>query len=1104
MDKKYWQINTQKLADAIKEIAGKASSEEDLKIKVEPLLQKAFKQMGIDIGIVKYEQSATTFRGRTDAIYGYLIIEYKAPGKLSRKTEINKAERQLQRYLTEQAKTQQKDNPEAFLEKAVGVAIDGKHVIFMRYSKTTAILQTPVPVEKEQRELFTELEAARGFQVLGPYPINGKSLANLLIFARASARRPLTAQKLSEVFSPQSSIAQQAVSELYSVLSKAQRKSAPSKIKSFFTEWDRLFGVVYGQELDKAAKAAEKAASLYGMPGGVRLKPLLFSIHTFYAFLMKLIAIELVALQRESHFESFVQGLAALDDKNLELKLSYLESGGEFIDRGIENFLEADFFSWYLEGWESRLSTVFRNVIRTLSDFEPATPILEPEWTRDLLKELYEAIVPHELRHDLGEYYTPDWLAGYVIDRSGFKGEIGTRFLDPACGSGTFLIQAIHRAIRCAAKKKKKRIPMEELAHHILNNIVGFDLNPLAVLAARTNYLIAFSRFIPFIRPISIPVYLCDSILTPTEYIEEGALPFENTIIFKTTKQDYTFPVSMKQKSHIDKFTYLVDTAINGKLNPSEFNNQIKKQFDLGDQDIQLLVNVYKRIKELDDSKENGIWAKYIKNAFAPAYVGKFDYVIGNPPWIRWGYLSDDYRERTLELWKKYGLFSLKGYAARLGGGEKDFSMLFVYASADNYLKNKGTLGFIITLEVFKSKGAGEGFRTFELKNCSIPLKVFRMEDMVHLKPFTAANKTSIFFLRKGKKTTYPIPVVKWARKSGIGKIPPDWTFEKVKAHTNRERMQAIPIDQAKVSSSWQTAPSDNLSIFSKLKGNNPYKAYRGISSEPYGVFWLRLKEIRPDGLIVTENMHDRGKLKNIKATRSSIEPNLVFPAICGGNIVKFGIKSLFYLLVSQDPKKRCGYDEKYMLQNFPLTFAYLTQFKDILVSRASYKKYFCKEIKEKGKTIEYKPFAPFYSQFNISDLTFSKHRVTWKRMASRITAVVLSSMNTKMGLKPILSTDTTSFIPLAKKNESHYLCAVINSAITNDFIKSFSGAGRGFGAPSVMNNIKIPKFNPLNKIHKKLAELSIKAHNRVKNTQSIEDIEKEINELVKGLWNIK
>ena len=38
-----------------------------------------------------------------------------------------------------------------------------------------------------------------------------------------------------------------------------------------------------------------------------------------------------------------------------------------------------------------------------------------------------------------------------------------------------------------------------------------------------------------------------------------------------------------------------------------------------------------------------------------------------------------------------------------LGGAKPDFSMLFVYASSDYYLKDGAKLGFLITQEVFKS-----------------------------------------------------------------------------------------------------------------------------------------------------------------------------------------------------------------------------------------------------------------------------------------------------------------------------------------------------------------------------------------------------------------
>jgi len=534
---------------------------------------------------------------------------------------------------------------------------------------------------------------------------------------------------------------------------------------------------------------------------------------------MKIIAVELLAMQRESTITSVVRDLGALDDDALKERLTRLESGADFIDQGIENFLEADFFRWYLDGWNRSLANAFRTIVRALSSFEPATPVLEPDWTRDLLKKLYEMIVPRKLRHDLGEFYTPDWLAGYLIDRSCYLGDPNIRFLDPACGSGTFLVEAIHRVIQ--NMRSRKQVDWENVGRLILNNIAGFDLNPLAVLAARTNYLIAFAPFIPFVRPISISVYLCDSVLAPTRASKEGEFDF-GTVTFSTTKGDFLFPSVMKDKEKIDQFTSLIEIGLKGKQNREDFLALLKKKLPLSEGGIRLLLRVYSRIKELEEQGENGIWARYIKNAFAPVYLSGFDYVIGNPPWIRWGYLSDDYRKRTLNLWQRYGLFSLKGHEARLGGGEKDFSMLFTYASSDNYLKEGGKLAFLITHEVFKSKGAGEGFRQFEIKERKIPLRVTLMEDMVDLKPFQAANKTSLFVLKKGTPTTYPLPVVIWKRRPGIGAILPDWPLSEVLAHTERHQVKAIPVNTSKITSSWQTASVSSLKWSEKIKGKNP------------------------------------------------------------------------------------------------------------------------------------------------------------------------------------------------------------------------------------------------------------------------------------------
>ncbi|MCG6535558.1 MAG: SAM-dependent DNA methyltransferase, partial [Syntrophales bacterium LBB04] len=352
------------------------------------------------------------------------------------------------------------------------------------------------------------------------------------------------------------------------------------------------------------------------------------------------------------------------------------------------------------------------------------------------------------------------------------------------------------------------------------------------------------------------------------------------------------------------------------------FKTLLVGQMDLKTDELTRLSEVYAQIKKLDDEKRDGIWAHYIKNAFAPVYVGKFDFVIGNPPWIRWGFLSEEYRQVTLKLWQSYGLFSLKGHETRLGGGENDFSMLFTYACADRYLKDGGILGFVITQEVFKSKGAGEGFRRFRIGETGSRLKILGMEDMVHLQPFQAANKTTIFTMQKGQGTRYPVPVIEWRRKPGVGPISPEWLLAEVLAKTERVKIQAVPVDSHNPVSSWQTAKSKAIELSARLKGKNPYLARLGARVEPYGVFWLRLKEVRPDGKLVVENQYDRGK-REIKQYSSAIEPDLIYPAVSGGDIVRFGIKGPFYVLISQDPGKRRPFPEEWMLDHAPLTYAY-------------------------------------------------------------------------------------------------------------------------------------------------------------------------------------
>jgi len=417
--------------------------------------------------------------------------------------------------------------------------------------------------------------------------------------------------------------------------------------------------------------------------------------------------------------------------------------------------------------------------------------------------------------------------------------------------------------------------------------------------------------------------------------------------------------------------------------------------------------------------------------------------------------------------------------------------MLFTYAASDYYLQKGGKLAFLITHEVFKSKGAGEGFRQFALKEKNIPLRIILMEDMVNLMPFQAANKTSLFVLEKGRPTSYPVPVVIWKRLARTGAISPDWTLSEVLSHTHRANVKAIPVHPSKKNSSWQTATTSSLKGSEKMKGENPYQARLGARVEPYGVFWLRIKNVRPDGLLVVENLVERGK-REIPSTSVAIEKDLVFPAVSGGDIIPFGVKGNVYILISQDPAKRLPYEASWMSTHLPLTYAYLTQFKKILLSRGS------RVVRELAQETE------FYAMYGIGPYTFEKYRVVWKRMASKMAAVVLSRLRTPFGLKTAISTDTTSFFAVKEEGEAHYLCGILNSGIIDEYIRSFSSAGRGFGAPSVMNNLAIPKFDGNQQVHIRIAELSQKAHALVAQGKGVEDMQIALNKEVERLWNIK
>lgn len=1059
-----------KLVSSTIELMQTAKTEEDLRVGFEKILEPLCLSIGVALH-AKYEKSIYR-SGRADAMHGQVIVEYERPLAFRSSKSVNHAFGQLVEYIKGEAK-ERKETLFLLDPKLIGVGFDGGQIFFVQYQG-----------EKSKPKIKLD---KKHFKLIGPYHFTPQSARTFLTYIRALSRRLLTAENLAEVFGPKSKLAPQAVSAFADALENWDSKG---RARTFFNEWRRLFGIVYGEQFNtQKAEEVKKLSDLYQVSKDTDFQELLFSVHTYFVFLMKLIAAELLTISETSFKSSFSDDLVHSEKKTLLDKLNYIEDGGVYAKRGINNFLEGDFFRWYLDAFSPRLEEAIREVARALSDFEPATTTLNSKSNRDLLKKLYQYLVTPEVRHKLGEYYTPDWLAELVLNEVRYDGNTLKRVLDPACGSGTFLVLAIQRAKEYGHSHKETPL---ETAKRIVANIWGFDLNPLAVIAARTNYLFALGDLVDQLESFEIPIYLADSVLWPEQRGQMRLGPRGETIEIPTSIQTFFVPrIWIEDKGFLmRKAAPLVEKMAKEQYTLSQAVERFKKEGLIFPPHVEVVQNFYNEILQLEKQGKNGIWARFLKNAFAPMTAGKFDFVVGNPPWIRWGYLSQEYREATLKMWKEYGLFSLKGHAARLGGGEKDFSMLFTYVVVDYYLAKGAKLGFLITQEVFKSKGAGEGFRRFQLGNREL-LKVIKAHDLVSVQPFEgAANKTAAIILKKGQRTGYPVSYALWTRKKGVGRIATDLALAEASLFLQKKKLLAQPIGSP--TGSWQTITESQKGL-RLIQGQNAYQARRGASTEPYGVFWLEVKQVLSNGDLIVINQPEKGK-RRIQKVEERIEPDLVFPATRGSDIERWGTSLCIYVLITQDPETRSGYPEEAMKSKWPRTFGYLVRFKDDLLDRAAYKKYHA----EVGAT--------FYSQYNIADYSFSRYKVVWKRMASDIVAAVISQHKTPFGYKTIIPTDTTSLFAAGNESEAHYLCAVINSTPVREFIKSYSSAGRGFGAPSVMSHVGIPKFQPENKLHQKLAQLSKTLHDlKAKNElDEVTRLEREVDSLVYKLFNIK
>ena len=146
-------FDAKRIGKRIKEYARKASNEEGLNIKVEGLIQEViskFFEKGEEPEVA-YEHRTKISGKREDALYGTVIIEYKAPKKLAG-AEFEKAKEQIEDYIKEEAD----GKPENF-GKFFGVILDGYNISFVRFRRNQWVADKATELSEES--VYRLLEA---------------------------------------------------------------------------------------------------------------------------------------------------------------------------------------------------------------------------------------------------------------------------------------------------------------------------------------------------------------------------------------------------------------------------------------------------------------------------------------------------------------------------------------------------------------------------------------------------------------------------------------------------------------------------------------------------------------------------------------------------------------------------------------------------------------------------------------------------------------------------------------------------------------------------------------------------------------------------------
>lgn len=718
-----------------------------------------------------------------------------------------------------------------------------------------------------------------------------------------------------------------------------------------------------------------------------------------------------------------------------ELAPATLLSGDRFAVAGLHGVVDRDFFDWVLEvpGGEQFVSSLARRLARF-------------DWSaveHDVLKVLYESVIPSTTRKALGEYYTPDWLA-YEVVQEAVTDPVHQRVLDPSCGSGSFLFYAVRRYL---AACEEAGVPLAQAMHQVSSRVIGIDLHPVAVALARVTYLLALGRdrlSSPERGELSVPVYLGDSL----GWDQREDLLSSGHMVIPTETGDQLLTAELRFPDHLladaARFDNLVQALVDesgraafttAKRKPARLSEGTVRRLAIDEKDIATLSENFVRLRQLHEDKRNHVWSYYIRNVARPTWLAReenrVDVLVGNPPWLSYRHMSAGMQDTFKEMTKERGFWSDERTATH-----QDLAGLFIARAVERYLRTGGRFAFIVPNPVV-DRDYRTGFRSGSFDPAT-KVAFSRSWDLRRLRPHLFPRGSAVVFgQRTGQAISMPADLEVWA-----GRAP-------------------APHALAGAALDTITRTPGRAVVDSGGAGGSPYapRFAQGANLVPRLLF-----RVEPDTTTALgapagrrpvrsqRTVSEKAPWKSLPALMGAVEDQFVWPTVLGEHVLPFRIMppAEFVLPLTSDGALLKTDAE---LDRWPGLAAWMRQATEVWEVNQSGKLTLAKQIDHMRKLTQQVPLAPT--------------RVVYAASGMHLAAAVLRDARTVVE-------HGAYWAAVSSPDEAAYLVGVLNAPSLTELLRPYMSYGKD--ERHIDKNVwklPIPRYDPDDPDHVRIVELS-------------------------------